>query len=376
MLRLIPQVLVLLTALSLPGSCRVQAQCRILDASCSSASALLFLPAPLVPRYVYVADTTNGLIRAFQIQSGTNPLLPLATVPLTGASVIAADYRGRFLFAGSPAGLSAYSIGRQTGTLAAGATNASIGNPLSIAVDKLGRYVAASSLTGLLICRITETTAVLADCATNAGITTAHQLALSSDGRFLYFATNALNSVIASYTVDSTTLTLTANGANANGSSGVSPNTPSSLVVNASGSHLYVTYSVLSGTNSLLWLPLAADGTVGSATGAYSNLFFGMAADPLSRYAFLANPSNSALLAVTQKADGSLTPAPPAFVGATGSTTTPQRVAIDSNGGLVYYLNSGTAQILVFSLAPAAFQSVSTASSPGNDIVVVSVPEG
>jgi 6-phosphogluconolactonase (cycloisomerase 2 family) len=375
MLRII-QISAIVFSIPLLSTCRVQTECRTFDSSCNLMASILFLPAALVPRYVYVTDTTNGLVRPFRIQSGTNPLLASTTVALTGASAIAVDPRGRFLFAGSPSGLTAFTINKGTGELGSGVTNASIGNPLSIAVDKLGRYVTASSLSGVLACKLTETSSILADCVTDAGITSAHQLALSNDGRFLYFATSALNSVISSYALDVSTLALTVNGGNATGASGVTPNTPSALFVNTTGSHLYLTYSVLSGTNSLVWLPINADGTIGTASGAYANLFFGLAVDPLSRYAFIANPSNSALLAVTRNADGSLTPAPPAFLASTGGTVTPQRVAVDSNGSLVYYLNSGTQQILVFSIGAAGFNPASTTASPGNDLVVASVPEG
>ena len=313
-----------------------------------SQMTTLDLSSDGVLHVAYIINQIDNNVSQYTIGSdGTLAPLSPPTVAATAPASVAIDPSGHHAYVTNnpdslnPGFVSQYSIG-PNGALApmTPATVATGRVPASIAVDPSGRYVYIVNLNDADVSQytigatgaLTAMTPPTVPCGLNP-----FKIAIDPLGRFAYVVNNLDKSVSqykigASGALTSITADITTGSASS----------PWSLAIDASGSNLYVTNSVYSGT--VLQFGIGVTGALSPLTPAKvaaGNSPQGIATDPGANYLYVTNSalSDNTVSQYLIGTGGTLAPlASPTIPTGTNSSS----VAIDRSGRHVYVVNTGT----------------------------------
>ncbi|MCE9596562.1 MAG: lactonase family protein [Spirochaetia bacterium] len=321
--------------------CKMPDPCLVGDLSCDAFTSLLYAGPVLTPRFVYASDNLSGNIQTMKIKED-GALEFLRSTALAGASSLAIDPAGRYLYASGTGGVFVYSITHKDGTLVAINSYTGVGTPGAISVDPSGSYIVIPTGTGTAICKVRATDCVISPIANLL------QTAFRKDATGIFAQLNTGN--LGTFNLDSTSLMLTSFGPTPAG--GGTATTGTGLVFDSSQTHVYSAYQTASPAN-LSAGTVAGDKSIGTVTNSpLAHDFYSIAMDPKDRFVLVSDFNNNLILGVGRNTDGSLDPTPLIAV-ATQASTQMRKIAIDPTGTYMYVTNTqgGSESILTFVLS-------------------------
>ncbi len=351
--RLVLFVAVVSTALT---SCTYSRSCRLEDAGCSLLAAMMFTHHR-AGRFLYFTDQGGSAIYASRIQTSGSISTPWIAATLTNANGMDVDNSGTTLAVAGNGGLNFYAINPATGALTFQGIDTQITAPTVVSFDPGGRFVAATLQTnGHMLCRLNGSGG-FTTCVKDSTNYQLQDLVVSPGGGFLYGATSASPSIVRAFTVNASALTATPLGSSL--STGGTVNTPAGMIMDTSGTHVYVSFVAGNPNGPYVTATLAGDGSLSSlASSTGVNGFIGGPFDPAQSTIYLNQASNSLIMAIARSANGSLTNTPGAMINVGGG---PAKLTMDPQGRFLYVTNNpdinvlqiGSSSLTLFATVPA-----------------------
>jgi 6-phosphogluconolactonase (cycloisomerase 2 family) len=318
-----------------------------------SALAITFVATSSHAQFVYVANSGDGTVSGYTVDSNTGALAPINGSPFTSGSgqssapvSVAVDPSGKFAYVANEfdGTVSGYTIDPTTGALNAIGSVMAGTDPIFVAVDPSGKFAYVANLGDGTISgyAINQSSGVLT--AISLPVTAGkfpNSVAVDPSGKFAYVA-NEGDGTVSGYTIDPTTGALAAMGSFMAGTN------PASVAVDPSGKFAYVANLGDVGTSSGGSVSgYTIDPTTGALT-AIGPFMAGIkpvsvAVDPSGKFAYVANfvsdPMSVSGFTINH-ASGVLTPI-------TGSPfaggAEPASVAVDPTGKFAYVANFNSA---------------------------------
>lgn len=337
-------------------------------------------PATVVPKFAFVANSGDGNVSAYTVNSSSGALAAVTGSPFAAGTTprtAGADSAGKFLYvANEDGGVSGYTIDRTTGALVAiaGSPFAAGTTPTGVAVDPTARfvYVANNGSGDVSGFTANSTTGVLASVgATTAAGVNPLRLREDPSGRFLYVASGAGGVFI--FSINQTSgvltfgvLTFVANVAGADSRD---------VLVDATGKFAYVAdggNGVSNGGRVNAYAVNASTGELTAITGSpftAGTTSVALATDSAGKFLFVANQGSNNVSAFKINANGTLT-----AVGGSpfGGLAAPVSLSVAPGDKFLYVANStGGTSVSIFTIdsttgALAAAGSASAGTGPSS----------
>ncbi len=356
----------------------------VLSLSCGSSSNGGGNPSPGTTHFAYVSNSDSSNITAYQVNSTTGALSPVAGSPFGGVDAplgLAIAPSSDFLAAGNlnRAGISVFRVDKTTGSIAAVAGSpfptTGGGFPLRALFHTSGRFLYA----GMQVSTTSNVWASSVDASTGAlspvpgtpfpgqpslGGGGVNSIALHPSGTFLYASGAFLG--ITGYSVDTASGVLAQLPGSPFIPAGMFLN--STIAVHPSGNFLYMADFDVDGVRVF---PIGSDGSLGteitgspfaSGTGAHNIVL-----DPSGKFAYVINDGDGDVTAFSvDGSTGGLTP-----VGNTDTGISPFALTVDSSGKFLYVTNQSDGNVSAYTinsatgaLSPVAGSPFAAANSP------------
>jgi len=336
-------------------------------------------------KFAYVANTGDGNISGYTIDSSTGALTPALGSPFTAGTnpySVTVDPTGKFAYVANmgDGNISGYTIDSSTGALtpAPGSPFTAGMAPSSVTVvQSLGgefAYVANPGDNTISAYIINSSTGALTPSPGSpfAGWKSPYSVTVDPTGKFAYVANYFFNTISA-YTIDSTTGALTNPTAVATGTN------PYSVTVDPTGKFAYV-----ANTGSKNISAYTIDSTTGALTASTKSPFkagrkpYFVTVDPTGKFAYVVNMGDNTISAYTIDSSTGVLTNPTAV--ATG--TNPYSVTVDPSGLFAYVANTGDKTISAYTIdsSTGALTEISgspfTAGTAPSSVTVVQLSGG
>jgi YVTN family beta-propeller protein len=323
-------------------------------------------PSPgTVPRFAYVADSSDNSISIFTVNAATGELRSRGYVFVGNLSrpvslsvayeTVAGIVTAKFLYVANAGSnnISAYQINPSNGSMTSVGSPFPAGrSPSSVTIDPTGRfvYVANSGDNNVFAYTINAATGVLRQIGTVAAGSSPQSVTVDPTGRFLYVANKGSGNVSA-YNINPTTGALTAISA----SPFMAEGAPQSVTVDPTGRFVYVANQ---GSNDISAYRINAGALTlisGSPFPACPALVTcdpeAVTVDPSGKFVYVANSSSSNVWAYTITSTGTFAGALSLIGGAPfAAPAGPKAVVVDPSGKFVYVAGSNSNSAGAYSL--------------------------
>jgi len=317
-------------------------------------------PLTFEPKFVYVGDEIAGIVTAFRVDAQSGALTAIGTTSVGKVVSVAADPRGRFLYAvvgsanGAPGQVLGFSINSSSGALIPAFTQQIQGDAIAIGAGGAFAYLADRSNNTVTRFVVNPADGTLSAPVATAGGGDPNALALDLQG-LTAFATNGSTSRLAAYDIvhlplvdqeqlgqllpflDTGNPYLT--GAN-----------PGAAAVDPTGHFVYVADSSSDRVSGFAIDP--SDRALTQVPGSpYLSTGFtpaGVATEPSGRFVYIANQGSASIDAYTIEAHtGALTlvPGSPFAAG-----LLPTAAGTDPSGNFLYVANSSSRNVSVYAI--------------------------
>lgn len=321
-------------------------------------------PVTYVPKFAYVANWNTKSVSMFSINSSNGALTYISLISSFGDNPVSVTTNpaGTIAYVANASGnnIAIYTINQSTGVLVLYTTISAGGTgPWSISIDPSGKFAYCALMNSNIFSEytVTQSTGYLTSVGSmSSNGSNPWSGTVDPSGRFAFISNNS-GSVV-NYMINQNNNGMLSTGAIVTGV----PN-PLFMTADPSGRFVYTANGATTATISVFTInkssgELTAAGTV--ATGGYS---YGMAVDPMGRFAFVVNSNLNTLSAFTiDQASGALSGETTISAGAT-----PYAVTVDPSGRYVYVANFGGTDLYVYRIdqTSGALTYQSTASNNG-----------
>ena len=317
-------------------------------------------PLTFEPKFVYVGDEIAGIVTTFRVDAQSGTLSALGTTSVGKVVSVAADPRGRFLYAvagsatGAPGQVLGFSINSLSGALTPAFTLQTQGD--AIAIDASGGFAYLANRSNNTVTRFVVSPAdgTLSAPVATAGGGDPNALALDLQG-LTAFATNGSTSRLAAYDIAHLPLVGQEQLGQLlpfldTGNPYLTGANPGAAAVDPTGHFIYVAdsssdrvsgFSIDSSNRALTQVP----GSPYLSTGFTPA---GVATEPSGRFVYIANQGSASIDAYTIEArTGALTlvPGSPFAAG-----PLPTAAGTDPSGNFLYVANSGSRDVSVYAI--------------------------
>ncbi len=315
-------------------------------------------PTGIVPRFAYVANSTDSTVSMYTVNAVTGQLRHNGYVT-TGANPVSVstDPSGKFAYVVNNSGITAYTINTNSGMLKRAATLVSGTGSASVTIDPSGKfaYVANYGSNDISAYSINAVTGALSQIACSGGASSCNgsnflagtspiYITIDPTGKFAYVA-NYNSHNISAYRIDTDSGALTSAGTS---TLMIGTNNPDSISVDPSGQFVYVANW---GSNDVSVFTINA--TTGALTRAGAAIVAGtkpasIIVDPSGKFVYVANwGSNDISVFTINVTSGALTK-----VGTTNvaAGTSPNSVIIDASGKFAYVANLASDNVSIYSI--------------------------